>query len=155
MLAKSFGVTRLVMIINKMEDPSVQWRQERFEQIRRKMIPYFTNACRFNVETEVIWVPISGINGDYIMQNVAREKAEWYNGPCLIEVLDSLPLPQRNSEDALRIPIIDRSKDQGLTVYGKIENGMVVKGLRVIVMPIKAKAEVTEIMRRRRYQNDL
>ena len=44
------------------------------------------------------------------------------------------------------MPIIDRSKDQGLLVFGKVENGQIVKGLRVIIMPIKAKAEIVEII---------
>ena len=54
MLAKSFGVSRLLVIINKMDDPSVNWDKARFDQIKKEMSPFLANSCKFNVETEVI-----------------------------------------------------------------------------------------------------
>lgn len=145
MLAKSFGVTKLIVIINKMDDASVNWSQERFDQIKKDMIPYLVDTCKYNIDKDIEWVPISGITGDNIITHVGS-KAPWYVGKTLFEVLDSMPLPSRSAEEPLRIPIIDRIKDQGLTAYGKIESGTVVKGLRVILMPIRAKGEVVEVV---------
>lgn len=146
MLAKSFGVTKLVVIINKMDDSSVNWNQDRYEQIKKDMTPYLTEVCKYNIEKDIVWVPISGMTGENIMVKVSNERAPWYNGPTLFEIFDALPIPSRSQEDPLRIPIIDRIKDQVLTVYGKVESGMAVKGLRVIIMPTRAKGEIVEIV---------
>jgi peptide chain release factor subunit 3 len=144
MLAKSFGVTKLIVIINKMDDPSVMWNQERYEQIKRDMCPYLQDSCHYDLSKDIDWVPISGLSGENIMKHVG-ETAPWYTGPTLFQIFDSMPLPVRSPEEALRIPIIDRIKDQGLTAYGKIESGQVIKGLRVFLMPIRAKGEILEI----------
>ncbi|OMJ67690.1 hypothetical protein SteCoe_35078 [Stentor coeruleus] len=146
MLAKSFGVTKLIVIINKMDDPSVNWSQERYDQIKKDMCPYLAETCKYNIEKDIEWVAISGITGDNIINPVSIEKAPWYSGPTLFEIFDRLPTPIRSTEDPLRIPIIDRVKDQGLTIYGKVESGLAVKGLRVLIMPIKIKGEIIEII---------
>ena len=144
MLAKSFGVTKLIVIINKMDDPTVNWNQDRYEQIKRDMCPYLQDSCHYDLKTEIEWVPISGITGENIMTHVG-ERAPWYTGQTLFQIFDSIPLPSRSAEEALRIPIIDRIKDQGLTTYGKLESGQAIKGLRVFLMPIRAKGEIIEI----------
>lgn len=146
MLAKSFGVVKLIVIINKMDDPTVNWSQDRYEQIKRDMSPYLIDVCKYNIEKDIVWVPISGITGENMIDHVSDQKAPWYTGPTLFEVFDSLPVPARNPEDPLRLPIIDKIKDQGITVYGKVESGQAVKGLRVIIMPIRAKGEIVEII---------
>ncbi|OMJ80946.1 hypothetical protein SteCoe_18710 [Stentor coeruleus] len=146
MLAKSFGVTKLIVVINKMDDPSVNWSQERYEQIKKDMSPYLAESCKYNIEKDVEWVAISGINGDNILNKVSAEKAPWYTGSTLFEIFDRLPTPIRSPEEPLRIPIIDRVKDQGLTIYGKVESGLAVKGLRILIMPIKIKGEIVEII---------
>ena len=110
------------------------------------MIPYLSEACKYNIEKDIEWVPISGLNGDNIITKVPSETAPWYDGPTLFEVFDNLPVPDRSIEDPLRIPINDKIKDQGLTVYGKVESGQVVKGLRIIIMPTRAKGEIIEII---------
>lgn len=41
-------------------------------------------------------------------------------------MLDSVPLPERNTNGDLRIPVLDSLKDMGLYVFGKIESGIIV-----------------------------
>ncbi|CAG9332205.1 unnamed protein product [Blepharisma stoltei] len=145
MLTKSLGVNTLVVIVNKMDDPSVNWSQDRFEQIKREMSPFLAEKCKYDL-SQVHWIPIAGISGINLIEKVSPEVAPWYNGPTLFEILDNLPLPVRSNEAPLRIPILDRSKDQGIMIYGKVESGQVVKGLRVIIMPIRIKGEIVEIV---------
>jgi peptide chain release factor subunit 3 len=40
MLAKTAGVKRLVVVINKMDDPTVEWSKERYDECIGKV---FTN----------------------------------------------------------------------------------------------------------------
>ena len=39
------------------------------------MTPYLTDSCKYNVNTDVLWIPISGLSGDNIMYPVSPEKA--------------------------------------------------------------------------------
>jgi len=53
-------------------------------------------------------VPISGLQGDNIRDKVDPEVCDWYKGPTLIELIDSLKLPPRNREAPLRVPVLDK-----------------------------------------------
>ena len=56
----------------------------------------FITSCGFNVETDLIWLPVSGLTGDNLTKQVDKKVCNWYNGPCLTEVLDGLELPKRD-----------------------------------------------------------
>jgi len=109
------------------------------------MSPFLTEKCKYDLNC-INFIPISGISGDNLLDRVKPDTAPWYNGPTLFEILDNLPIPKRSSEAPLRIPILDRSKDQGLMIYGKVESGLAVRGLRVIIMPIRVKGEIIDII---------
>lgn len=46
-----------------------------------------------------------------------------------------LPLPQRNPEGPVRIPVLDKMKDRGYMVFGKVESGTVRMGDTLYLMP--------------------
>jgi len=70
----------------------------------------------------------------------------WYDGPCLLEYLDGLPAVERMGADkSLRMPIIDRYRDMGTIVMGKIEAGGLEKGQTILMMPNKASVEVMQM----------
>lgn len=84
-LAISLGIQKLVVIINKMDDPSVKWSKDRFNDIKERLFPFLTE-CGYDVVKNVVLIPISGLHGDNV---VSRDKApNWYSGPSLIESLD-------------------------------------------------------------------
>ena len=66
-------------------------------------------------------------------------------GPCFIETLESLPSLSRSSTGPVRMPIIDKYKDMGTVVMGKIESGMIRLNDKLCVMPNKVKVEVANI----------
>jgi peptide chain release factor subunit 3 len=46
---------------------------------------------------------------------------KWYDGLCLIDVLDAVKIPQRDPDGPLRIPVVDKFRDSGqFYLYGKI-----------------------------------
>jgi len=68
-----------------MDDPSVKWSKARYDDIQERLFP-FLKECGYDVEKDVIMIPISGLHGDNV---VSRDKApNWYSGPSLIESLD-------------------------------------------------------------------
>lgn len=144
-LAKSLGVGKLVVIINKMD--SVEWAKERYDSIKASLEPFLRDTCFFNLETDVSFVPISGLSGHGIVERIPADVCPWYQGPSFFEILDALELPERKPNSSLRVPVLDRIKEQsGMNIFGKVESGTLVKGQEVMILPIMIKAEVVELV---------
>lgn len=119
-LAKSLGMQKLIIVVNKMDESSVKWSKERYEEIKEALTP-FLGTAGFDVEKDVFWLPVSGISGDNIKDRVDKKVCNWYNGPSLIEILDDLEIAKRDPEGPIRIPILDKMKDRGIVIFGKVE----------------------------------
>lgn len=66
--------------------------------------------------------------------------SKWYEGPCLVEMLDTFSLPQRNIQKPLRVCIYDYYKASIGTLIGdcvsvKIESGILKERDEVVLMP--------------------
>jgi len=140
-LAKSLGVSKLICIINKMDEESVKWSEDRFNKIK-ETLSEFLKRVGFKPD-DIYWIPISGLQGDNLLENVSKHKCPWYQGPSLLDLIDSLPLPARDDNLPLRIPVLDKYKEAGLYVLGKIESGIVRYGQTYTLMPNKTNIDVT------------
>jgi peptide chain release factor subunit 3 len=143
MLVKTAGVRHLIIVVNKMDDPTVEWDEARFIDIRDKLTPYL-KKCGFNPKSDIFYIPVSGLTG-INLKDCAREMCPWYDGPSLIQYLDSLPPVSRMSEGPVRMPIVDRYKDMGTIVLGKVESGSIARGQILIMMPNKCAVEVMQL----------
>jgi len=143
-LAKSLGVKKLVVVVNKMDDNSCNWSETRWNEIRAGLTPFLKNSGYG--EEDVVWVPISGLNGQNIIESVPNTTCAWYKGPTLIEILDNLPLEERNPNGPLRIPVLDKMRDQGIIAHGKIESGTVRLGDKLALAPSNVPTQVVGIM---------
>mmetsp|Transcript_23304 Transcript_23304/g.19812 ORF Transcript_23304/g.19812 Transcript_23304/m.19812 type:complete len:101 (-) Transcript_23304:546-848(-) len=70
MLAKTLGVNKLIVTVNKMDDPTVNWSKDRYDQIVEKLTP-FLKSCGFNVKSQddVQFLPISGLKGENLKES--------------------------------------------------------------------------------------
>ncbi|OMH82555.1 Eukaryotic peptide chain release factor GTP-binding subunit [Zancudomyces culisetae] len=143
-LAKTSGVRQLIVVINKMDDPTVQWDQGRYADILAKLTPFLRTAG-YNPKTDLIFLPVSGYTGANVKDRLAAGVAPWYSGPSLLEVLDGLTAVDRKVNAPLRMPISDKFKDMGTVVGGKIESGFVKIGQKLVIMPNKRNCEVSAI----------
>ncbi|KAL3626640.1 hypothetical protein CASFOL_030189 [Castilleja foliolosa] len=143
-LAKTLGVTKLIVVVNKMDDPTVQWSKERFDEIESK-IATFVKSSGYNVKKDVQFLPISGLMGSNMKTRMGKSVCPWWNGPCLFEVLDAIEIPLRDPKGPFRMPIIDKFKDMGTVVMGKIESGSIREGDNMLIMPNKAQVKVLAI----------
>ena len=84
-----------------------KWAEARYNEIQKNLGPYL-NKVGYK-DSDLIWVPIAGLHGDNLKDKT--EKAPWYNGPPLLDILDNMELEKRHPEGALRIPIIDKMKE--------------------------------------------
>jgi peptide chain release factor subunit 3 len=133
-LAISLGIQKLVVIVNKMDDPSVKWAKERFDEIHDKILP-FLGTCGYK-EEDIMFCPISGLRGDNIIDG--ENAANWWTGKSLIETLDHIQLEHRDPKADIRIPVLDKLKDEergGQIIFGKVDAGTLRLGDKLSIMP--------------------
>lgn len=136
------GVRILVAVVNKMDDPTAGWSQERFEECKEKLLPYL-KGCGYNCKKDVIFLPIFALSAINILKRLGPV-VPWYDGPCFFEALDSLPGLERNRTAPLRLPILSKYKDMGAIVEGKVEQGTISVGDN-FVMPNRVPVEVMQL----------
>lgn len=139
MLAKTLGINKLIVAINKMDEAN--WEQNRFDECVDKLKP-FLRSCGFAVKRDVLFVPISGLNGDNIKTRIT---IPWYHGESLIEYLNQINIDGRNPDGPLRVPIIDNYNDRGTISMGKVESGVLQTGQKVLIMPTNINTTVDKI----------
>lgn len=128
MLAKSAGVSQLIVIVNKMDHDTVKWSKARFDEIKYKLGAFLGMACKYSPDN-IHWIPVSGLLGTNIKEKVDKSICDWYQGESLLTLLDILPVPGRDHNGPLRIPIFEKVREQeDCLVLGKIESGMIHPG---------------------------
>ncbi|KZO91375.1 hypothetical protein CALVIDRAFT_489187 [Calocera viscosa TUFC12733] len=145
MLVKTAGVNRVIVVINKMDDPTVEWSKDRYEEIHAKLVP-FVRSAGFNPKTDVTFIPVSAYTGQNIKERVDKKLSPWWDGPSLLELLDTMPMPDRKINGPLMMPISEKYNSMGPVVVGKIESGRLKKGDSLVLMPNKTPVEVSAIM---------
>jgi peptide chain release factor subunit 3 len=81
MLCKTLGISHLIVVINKMDDPTVQWGKERFNECVTKLRP-FLKSCGYLVKKEVKFIPISGLSGANVKDEVDPSICPWWKESC-------------------------------------------------------------------------
>jgi bifunctional enzyme CysN/CysC len=141
-IAALLRIPHVVVAINKMD--LVQFAQARFETVAAEM-----HALARSIglpEPQV--VPISALDGDNVVNPSSR--TPWYDGPPLIEILETVNLVADRDTDAahLRLPIqwVARPADGGRRVYtGQLAAGTLGAGDEVVVVPSGARTTVTSV----------
>jgi len=142
-LAFTLGVNQLVVAVNKMDDPSVNWSEERFNEVKNE-VARLLRMVGYKVE-KVPFVPVSGWTGDNLVK--PSDKMPWYKGPTLLEALDVFEVPPKPIDKPLRIPIQDVYSITGVGTVpvGRVETGVLKEGDMVIFMPANKQGEVKSI----------
>jgi elongation factor 1 alpha-like protein len=144
-LVRSLGVEQLIVAVNKLD--AVDFSKERFDFIKGTLQP-FLKQCGFK-DGSLQWVPVSAGEGQNLtMASTEPALKAWYNGPCLIELVDSLKPPPRLVARPLRLTIAEVMKTRTLgpsAFGGKLESGAIHSGTKVRVMPSGEIATVKSI----------
>jgi elongation factor 1-alpha len=143
LLAFTLGVKQMVVCVNKMDDKSVNWSKARYEEIKKEVSDYIKKVG-YN-PAKVPFVPISGWNGDNMLEK--SPNMPWYDGPTLLQALDSLEPPKRPSDKPLRLPLQDVYKIGGIGTVpvGRVETGILKPGDMVTFAPVQVTTEVKSI----------
>lgn len=141
MLAKTQGVNKLVVVINKMDDPTVNWSKERYVECTSKL-QQFLKGTGYNVKNDIFFMPIAAQQTMGIKDRVPKETCPWYDGPSLLEYLDGMQALERKVNAPFMMAVAGKYRDMGTMIEGKIEAGVVKKGMSLIMMPNKQNVEV-------------
>ena len=143
LLAKTQGVNKMIVVINKMDDPTVNWSKERYDQCVSNLSNYL-KAIGYGKD-DVIFMPVSGYTGAGLKDPVDPKDCPWYSGPTLLGYLDSMTHVDRHVNAPFMLPISAKMKDLGTVVEGKIESGHIKKGQSTLLMPNRTPIEIQNI----------
>jgi elongation factor 1-alpha len=143
LLAYTLGVKQMIVLVNKMDDKSVNWSEARFNEIKNET-SNFLKKIGYD-PTKIPFVPISGWLGDNMLEKSTN--LTWYKGPTLIEALDAITEPKRPMDKPLRIPLQDVYKIGGIGTVpvGRVETGILKPGVAVTFAPGGATTEVKSV----------
>lgn len=143
MLVKTAGVKHMVVLINKMDDPTVGWDKARYDECKDKLIPYLKKVG-FNPAKDVKFMPCSGLTGAGLKEPVGSA-APWYTDESFIPYIDSLPAMKRNVGGPFMMPIVDKFSDMGTILIGKVESGECRKGQTLAIYPNRTEVKVDQL----------
>ncbi len=143
LLAKTMGIEQIIVAVNKMDAPDVNYDQKRFEQITG-ILKKFMKGLGFKVE-EIPFIPVSAWKGDNLIER--SPNMPWYKGPTLVEALDQLKPPAKPVDKPLRIPIqnVYTIPGAGTVPVGRVETGVLRVNDKVVFMPPGVVGEVRSI----------
>ena len=138
LIASLLGIRRLLIAVNKMD--LVGFDEDVFNSIRED---FGKHASSFP-GAEFYFVPVSALDG----ANVIRSNGEmpWYNGPSLLEMLETIPATGSRAE-AFRFPVqsVIRPNQDFRGYAGLVSSGTVKPGQQVMSLPSGQRTTVAEI----------
>jgi elongation factor 1-alpha len=146
-LANTLGVKKLIVCLNKMD--GCEYSQTRFDEVRSNVKDWLKKK---NMYKKAKFIPISGLKGDNLIE--ASTNMAWYAkggkaycGKTLLEVLDTIKPPKRPTDKALRLPLQDVYKIQGIGTVpvGRVETGILKPGMVVRFAPVGLNAECKSV----------
>jgi len=142
LLAHLLRVPNIVFAVNKLDavaDPA-----KAFNAVRSALLAF---ADKAGITVAGI-IPVSALRGDNVTQPL---DADWYNGPSLLQLLESLPPSQERKDGDLLIPVQyvaregEGTGNQPRTLFGRVAHGRVKAGDAVQVFPSGQTAVVAEV----------
>lgn len=142
-IASLLNIPHIVVAINKMD--LVDYAEEKFQTI---VSDYNKVAEALNLK-DINFIPISALDGDNIVE--ASKKMDWYHGPTLMHLLETIEVQSSVNLTNARFPVqlVLRPQVDELHDYrgyaGKIESGFFKKGDKIKVFPSGIAATIAAV----------
>ncbi len=136
------GIKHIVVAINKMD--LMDFDQSVFERIKAD---YLAFAERIELKPSSLhFVPMSALKGDNVVNR--SERAPWYEGQSLMEILESVEIAGDRNFDDLRFPVqyVNRPNLNFRGFAGTLASGIVRKGDEIVVLPSGKRSTVKSIV---------
>jgi sulfate adenylyltransferase large subunit len=139
-IASLLGIPNVLAAVNKMD--LVDYREDDFLQLQSD---FFALAAQLGIRN-VLSVPISALEGDNVVSAGAR--TPWYQGPTLLEHLETVPVRPAAAVDAVRFPIqyVIRPDSAFRGFAGQVASGVVRPGDTVVALPSGQRTRVHSIV---------
>lgn len=143
-IAKLLQIEHVIVAVNKMD--LVDYDRSVYERI---VAEYEKFAASLGLK-DVTAIPLSALAGDNVVDR--SDKLAWYEGPTLIELLESLSVYDQSHAAPFRFPVQLVARHNGHEAndfrgyMGRIESGVVKVGDRLVVQPSGQNATVKEIV---------
>ncbi|MER7016197.1 GTP-binding protein [Saccharopolyspora sp. NPDC000359] len=137
-LAGLLRVPRLVLAVNKMD--LVGFAEPVFRAITEEFAAF---AARLDLR-EVTAIPISALRGDNVVHR--SEAMPWYDGPSLLEHLESVEVTEEGSTGGFRLPVQGTIRAQDYRgCAGQIASGALAPGEEVLHLPSGMRSRVVAV----------
>jgi len=139
------GIQHLVLCVNKMD--LVDWSEERFREIEND---YRRLAAHLGVPAVTV-IPMAAVSGENIVERATS--MPWYEGPALLEFLETVDVPDPARHAELRFPVQYVIRPQSIEFHdyrgyaGTVAAGMLEVGAHVTVLPVGTSTRVVGIDR--------
>jgi sulfate adenylyltransferase large subunit len=145
-IASLLGIPHVVAAVNKMD--LVGYSQESFETIRTQ----FQALCGQLGLLDVQVIPVSALEGANVV--TPGDAMPWYDGPTLLEYLETVPLAQAETAGPMRFPVqlVLRPDANFRGFAGQVARGTLRAGDRVMALPSRRESTVSRIVT---YDGDL
>jgi sulfate adenylyltransferase subunit 1 len=143
-IAQLLQIQHVIVAVNKMD--LVNYDRAVYDRI---VTAYQEFAASLGLK-DIHTLPMSALAGDNVV--VRSEQMDWYQGPTLIELLESLSVYDDEHSAALRFPVQLVARHNGHEAQdfrgymGRIEAGSVRKGDKVMVQPSGQQGTVKDIV---------
>jgi sulfate adenylyltransferase large subunit len=139
-IASLLGIPNLVAAINKMD--LVEYREDIFSKLRDDFLEL---AAQLGISSATC-IPVSATEGDNIVD--ASPNTPWYEGPTLLEHLETVTVLEDATMDALRFPVqlVIRPDSTFRGFAGQIVEGQVRVGDPVVALPSGKTTSVRSIV---------
>jgi sulfate adenylyltransferase subunit 1 len=142
-IAQLLQIEHVIVAVNKMD--LVNYDRNVYDCIVAAYREFATALGLKDIHT----IPMSALAGDNVV--VRSEQMNWYEGPTLIELLESISVYDDEHAAALRFPVQLVARHNGHEAndfrgyMGRIEAGTVKKGDKIVVQPGGHSATVKDI----------
>jgi sulfate adenylyltransferase large subunit len=139
-IASLLGIPNVLAAVNKMD--LVDYREDIFLQLQKD---FFALAAQLGIRN-ILSVPISALEGDNVVNHGSR--TPWYQGPTLLEHLETAPLRSAATTDAVRFPIqyVIRPDSAFRGFAGQVASGVIRPGDQVVALPSGQRTLVQSIV---------
>ncbi|HRZ98880.1 MAG TPA: GTP-binding protein, partial [Paludibacter sp.] len=142
-IASLLQIPNVVVAVNKMD--LVDFSEEVFN----KIIEEYKEISKILKLKNVIFIPISALDGDNVVD--ASSRTTWYNGPTLLQMLETLPVRKDENNLPARLPVqfVVRPYSNDFHDYrgyaGRVSGGTFRVGDEITVLPSKTQSKIIAI----------
>jgi sulfate adenylyltransferase subunit 1 len=142
-IASLLGIPNFVVAVNKMD--AVNYDEQVFRAIESEYREFIGRLVLQQAAPHIYFLPISALEGD----NVVRPSRHmpWFEGPSLLEFLETVPVHHRTRSAALRFPVqrVIRPNQDFRGYAGQLVSGVVRPGDSILALPSGQRSKVKSI----------